>query len=356
MSDIGIMGSVADQEAPEGLTPIPLFEIVQGGWAASTLAAALELELFEKTATPGGLTREEVAQELGIEDRPADILLAACASLGLLTKVDERYRNSPISDEFLVKGRTYYFGGFIRYADRRRYPGWQELPTALRTNRPTTWDPDEQESVFDRGDQLVLSMFWEAMHSMSSFTGRVMARALPMLSERKALLDVGGGSGALVIEACKAVPTLRAGVFELPHVCEIAARKIAAAGLEDRITTEAGDFIADSTLPGGYDTISLSAVLHDWDETTGRAILGKCFRALPAGGVIIVLEDLLDDDRSGPRRAALVGVNMLVETQGGKNYSGSEYTRWLTDTGFTDVQRIRCESVTTNSIIVAQKP
>ncbi|WP_324192741.1 methyltransferase [Nocardia transvalensis] len=356
MSEIDTEPSAGDRETPEGLTPIPLFEIVQGGWAASTLAAALEVGLFEVTARPGGLGREDVARELEIQDRPADILLAACASLGLLIKDGERYRNSPLSDEFLVEGRPYYFGGFIRYADRRRYPGWQELATAVRTNRPTTWDPEKQSSVFDQGDQLVLSMFWEAMHSMSSFTGRVMARALPVLAERHALLDVGGGSGALVIEACKAVPTLRAAVFELSHVCEIAAQKIAAAGLEARIATVPGDFLADDALPTGYDTISLSAVLHDWDEKTGRALLGKCFRALPAGGMIILLEDLLDDDRTGPSRAALVGVNMLVETEGGKNYSGAEYTSWLTDAGFADVERIPCESVTTNSIILAHKP
>ncbi|MFI5783783.1 methyltransferase [Nocardia sp. NPDC051570] len=345
-----------DRDAPEGLTPIPLFQIVQGGWAASTLAAALEVGLFEQTARPEGLTRAEVAQELGFQDRPADILLAACASLGLLTKDGERYRNSPLSDAFLVEGRPYYFGGFVRYADKRRCPGWQELATAVRSNRPTTWDPGTQSSVFDQGDQLVLSMFWEAMHSMSSFTGRVMARVLPGLADREALLDVGGGSGALVIEACKAVPTLRAGVFELPHVAEIAAQKIAAAGLQDRIATEPGDFIAGDVLPSGYDTISLSAVLHDWDEEHGRALLGKCFRALPSGGMIILLEDLLDDDRTGPARAALVGVNMLVETEGGRNYSGEEYTRWLTGTGFVKVERILCESVTTNSIILAYKP
>ncbi|RDI68443.1 methyltransferase family protein [Nocardia pseudobrasiliensis] len=97
MSDIDTSASAADREAPEGLTPIPLFQIVQGGWAASTLAAALEVGLFDAAARPGGLTRGEVAEQLGIEDRPADILLAACTSMGLLAKDGARYRNSPIT-------------------------------------------------------------------------------------------------------------------------------------------------------------------------------------------------------------------------------------------------------------------
>lgn len=356
MSGMDIGSSVSGNGSPEGVTPIPLFELVQGGWAAKTLAAAVDLGLFGAMERCGGLTREQAVTKLKIADRPADVLLTACASLGLLNKEGERYVNSPLSAAFLVEGLPYYFGGFIRYADRRGYPGWHDLPTALRTNRPTTWDPDEQASVFDQDDDLLLSMFWEAMHSMSSFTGRVMARALPGLAQREALLDVGGGSGALVIEACKAVPNLRAAVFDLPFVCEIAERKIAASGLEERVSTEPGDFLADNSLPSGYDTISLSAVLHDWDEEIGRMLLRKCFHALPSGGMIIVLEDLLDEDRTGPARAALVGMNMVVETLGGRNYSAGEYKSWLTDTGFVDIELVACESVTTNGILVATRP
>ncbi|WP_433664630.1 methyltransferase [Nocardia sp. CA-128927] len=356
MSETDVNVSGVGEYIFANLTPIPLFELITGGWAARIFAAAVEMDLFGVMNRSGGLTCEQAEIELKIADRPADLLLAACASLGLLDKRGDVYTNSAISEEFLVEGKPYYFGGFVRYAERRQYPGWHNLPTALRTNRPTTWNPDEQDTVFDRGDQLVVSMFWEAMHSMSSFTGRVLTQALPDLARRKALLDVGGGSGALAIEACRAFPDLRAAVFELPFVCEIAAQKITAAGFGERISTEAGDFNVDEELPAGYDTISLSAVLHDWDEQTGRTLLEKCFRALPSGGKIVILEDLLNEARTGPARAALVGINMLVETEGGKNYSGGEYTAWLAATGFDDIATIPCQSVTTNSIIVASKP
>lgn len=356
MIETGAGLSDVDDEGFAELTPIPLFELITGGWAARVFAAAVELDLFGVMNRSDGLTREQAAIELKIENRPADLLLAACAALGLLSKRGEVYTNTRISDEFLVEGKPYYFGGFVRYAERRQYPGWHNLPVALRTNRPTTWNPDEQASVFDPGDPLVLSMFWEAMHSMSTFTGRVLTQALPDLAQRKALLDVGGGSGALAIEVCRAFPNLRATVFELPFVCEIAAQKIAATSLNDRISTAAGDFIADERLPAGYDTISLSAVLHDWDEETGRMLLIKCFRALPSGGRIVILEDLLNESRTGPARASLVGINMLVETEGGKNYSGGEYSAWLADAGFRGIETIPCQSVTTNTLLVATKP
>ena len=36
--------------------------------------------------------------------------------------------------------------------DQRLYPGWGRLTDAIRTNRPTTWDPDRQSSLFDGED------------------------------------------------------------------------------------------------------------------------------------------------------------------------------------------------------------
>jgi 3-hydroxy-5-methyl-1-naphthoate 3-O-methyltransferase len=341
---------------PSELNPLPLMGIITGFWAAKTLATAVDLDLFARINRAHGLTREQAARELGIEDRPADLFLAACASLGLLEKRRDTYVNSPMSAAFLVPGKPYYFGGFVRYLDHREYPAWQRLPDALRTNRPLTWDPDTQATLFDAEDPVMLDLFWEAMHSMSVGTGKALATALPALGDHQALLDVGGGSGAISIEVCKAFPSLRAAVFDLPHVAVIAAEKIETAGLTGRITTAPGDFLADERLPAGYDVILLSSILHDWDETSDRATLAKCYTALPPGGALVIVEILLNDERTGPPEAALMGLNMLVETLGGKNYSGAEYRQWLADTGFVRIETIPCIAPGTNGIIVARKP
>jgi hypothetical protein len=48
------------------------------------------------------------------------MLLTACAALGLLDKFDSRYGNSPLAEEFLVRGKPYYFGGWVQMLDQRR--------------------------------------------------------------------------------------------------------------------------------------------------------------------------------------------------------------------------------------------
>ena len=337
------------------LTPTPLMGLVTGFWSFKTFAAAVELDLFTHLRDGRSLTIAQAGTELGLSERPADLLLAACASLGLLEKEGDGYRNSALAEEFLVRGKPYYFGGQVTYCDQRTYLPWHRITDALRTDRPLTWDPATQDSMFDTADPDMLRSFWGAMYSTSIFTAQALARAVD-LSDHARLLDVGGGSGAYPIELCRARPGLSATVFDLPHVCTIAADNIAQAGLSDRITTVPGDFLSDGALPTGHDVILFSMILHDWDEPTNRALLAKAHKALPPGGLVVISELLLNADRTGPAPAALMGMNMLVETEGGRNYSDAEYRSWLTDAGFTDAHTVHFDAPGANGAVVATRP
>lgn len=341
-------------DVDQALSPVPLMQLATGFWAFKTLAAAHELDLFSRLSGTAGTTTRELADALAIEARPAEMLLTGCAALGLLEKNDDRYLNSALAEEFLVRGKPYYFGGFVQMLDERLYPGWARLTEAIRTNRPTTWDPDRQNSVFDGEDPRLLAVFWEAMHSLSTFTARALGRTVDLRGSRR-LLDVGGGSAAFDIELCRLYPTLTATVYELPKVAAIAAGKVEAAGLSERIEIVAGDFFDDASLPAGHDTILLSMILHDWAEDRARAILHKCWTALPSGGRLIIAELLVNDERTGPPPAALMSLNMLIETEG-RNYTPREYHAWLDDLGFQDIGTVWFEAAGANGAVIARKP
>lgn len=345
---------VVASAAPQGdamPSPLPLMQLSTGFWAFKTLAAAHELGLFAHLSRIGTTTADELAVAFGIERRPAEMLLTGCASLGLLDTAGGRYRNAPASDAYLVPGKPHYFGGWIEMADKRLYAGWGRLAEALRGNRPTTWNPDVQASLFEGEDPKMLALFWEAMHSLSTMTARALGRAFDF-SPYKRLLDIGGGSGAFDIELCREYPGLRASVFDLPHVADIAAGKIADAGLSDRIGTIGGSFFAD--FPHGHDLHLFSMIMHDWDEAKNRMLLRKSYDALAAGGAVVISELLVDDDKSGPAPAALMSLNMLIETEG-RNYAAAEYAAWLRDAGFADIETVRFEGPGANGAVVGFK-
>jgi hypothetical protein len=341
-------------EQTPALSPLALMQLSTAFWGFKTLAAAHELDLFTRFSGTPGTTARELAQALSIDPRPAEMLLTGCAALGVLQKQDGRYCNTPLAETFLVRGKPYYFGGFVAMLDKRLYRGWDKLIEALRANRPTTWNPDQQKSLFEGEDPAMLATFWEAMHSLSTFTARVLGETIDFAPFTR-LLDVGGGSGAYDIELCRRYPHLRATVYDLPFVTEIAAAKAAGAGLGDRVATASGDFFTDPAFPTGHDVILLSMIMHDWNEDQDRDILRKCYQALPRNGAVIIAELLVNDEKTGPAPAALMSLNMLIETEGGRNYTPAEYSAWLGELGFRDVRVVWFDAAGANGAVIGYK-
>jgi 3-hydroxy-5-methyl-1-naphthoate 3-O-methyltransferase len=345
---------VGEPDAGAVLSAAPLMRLTCSFWAFKTFASAVELGLFTRLAGGRVLTVGDCVAELGVPERPADMLLAACASLGLLDADGTGYRNSPVAEAFLVAGRPGYFGGFVRFCNHREYPAWQHVLDALTSDQPVTWTPGTQNSVFSAQDPQMLELFWEGMFAISSSTARALGRCYDFAAHRR-LLDVGGGWGAFPIQLCQLFPGLTATVFDLPHVCPTTLARVRDAGLAGVVDTVVGDFMAEDPLPPGYDVLVLSMILHDWDEPTGRALLRKCWAALEPGGVVIVCEQLLNPERTGPPAAALMGMNMIVETTGGRNYSETEYLAWLSEAGFADPRVLRFEAAGANGVVIARK-
>src|SRR5262249_405439 len=105
------------------------------------------------------------------------------------------------------------------------------------------------------------------------------------------LVDVGGGSGNLLITLLEANPALRGILYARPHVAAEAERRVAAAGLADRCKVMSGDFF--EAIPPGGDAYVLSHTLHDWDKDECLRILGNCRRAMGERGRLLVMEAVL---------------------------------------------------------------
>lgn len=330
----------------------PLMQMLSGLWPMKTLAAALEFDLFTELSGRQ-LTLEKFAKLLDLPPRPADMLVTTLVCMGLLERKNGEYFNTPLSDEFLVKGRPSFFGGVVKMIDKRMNQKWEKLAEALKTGQPQNLK--EGLTTFDSlySDREEKRIFLECMHGLSVQTGRQLARAFNF-SKFRQLMDVGGGSGAACIEVLRQYPHLNAVVYDLAPALQIAHEKIVSAGYVKQIETFAGDFFHER-LPTNSDVILLSMVLHDWSPEQNLSILKKCYDALPSGGVVLVTEIMMEDDKTGPLPAALMSLNMLLETEGGCNYTWQEYTDWMEKAGFQNMERIRMDSPGANGILVGCK-
>jgi hypothetical protein len=126
--------------------------------------------------------------------------------------------------------------------------------------------------------------------------------------------------------------------FDLPPVEPIAKRTIEAAGLSDRVSTATGDFFADP-LPNA-DVITMGNILHDWNLEKKLQLIRAAFQALPAGGALIAIENVIDDDRRHNAFGLMMSLNMLIELGDGFDYTGVDFSGWCREVGFSDVEVI----------------
>ena len=174
------------------------------------------------------------------------------------------------------------------------------------------------------------------------------------LSERRRLLDLGGGPGTYAIHFCQSNPQLQATIFDLPTTQPFAEATLQRFSMADRINFIAGDFI-EGPVPDGYDAAWLSHVLHG-EGYDGRArLLVNAVAALEPGGMLMVQEFILDAERKSPLFPALFSLNMLLGTPAGQAYSEPELFELFYQAGLKQVQRIQMELPNGAGVVVGIK-
>jgi hypothetical protein len=100
----------------------------------------------------------------------------------------------------------------------------------------------------------------------------------------RSVVDVGGGTGAMLAQILRARPGCRGTLVDLPGTVARSGPTFAAAAVADRVSTVGQSFF--DPLPAGADIYLLRKVLNDWPEQETVAILRRCAEAArPAGRV-----------------------------------------------------------------------
>jgi ubiquinone/menaquinone biosynthesis C-methylase UbiE len=285
--------------------------------SSRVILTANNLGIFEhlKTSSSAG----EVAGKLKTDLRATEILLDALTGIGLVRKGrDRRYRNSPVSKRYLVRGSRLYQGDILRHATTM-WENFAALDEVVRTGRPA-------RRAFDH------VAFIMGMHNLAVLRTEGLINAVGLKGVRT-VLDLGGGPGTNAIAMAKR--GIKATIFDLPETVKIAKHIACGEGVTN-INFIAGDFHVDS-IGSGYDLILLSQIFHAFSSEENIALLRKCHAALTSGGRVAIQEFPISEDRTSPQHSALFSVNMLVGTEKGRCYSPKEMKHWLAETEFDNI-------------------
>jgi SAM-dependent methyltransferase len=203
------------------------------------------------------------------------------------------------------------FGGRMAHA-------WGTLLSAVRTGRPA------YHEAFGRG-------FWEDLDAhpdIASKFDQLMGPAGHGIPDAQVLVnpadwenvrtvvDVGGGTGALLAEVLRARPAVRGTLVDVPRAVAQSDKIFQAAGVADRVTTVAQSFF--DPLPAGADVYLLKSVLSDWPDREATAILKRCAEAARPGGRVVLVNGVGPNDEASPELLMMVLV-------GGKDRTLNEF-------------------------------
>ncbi len=296
---------------------------------AQALLTAVELDLFT-VLRDSPSTEADIRGRLGLHGRGLRDFLRLLVVLGLLEEEDGRYRNALGPSRHLVKGDPGYVGGFLLGAKANLYPVWGGLTETLRDGRPRS-APDNFAAMLDD-----LAELRRYAHMMEGVLQPVVPRLIEALdwSAYRSVLDVGGCRGSLAGQLVAACPGLTGHVFDLPQLEPLFDERMAELGTAATVRFHPGDFFGDP-LPRA-DVAIFGHILHNWPPNQRESLVRKAFHAVNPGGILLVHDRMLDDERPNIDNL-LASIVMALVTEGGAEYTIGELTELATSVGFSSV-------------------
>jgi ubiquinone/menaquinone biosynthesis C-methylase UbiE len=329
--------------------PVAVLRLLYGGLLAQLLAVAAELELADLVAD-GPVPADRLAARTGTDPRALYRVLRALASAGVFTET------APGTFGTTALAATLRRDGAGSLRDLARLVGSAETHTTMaaltysvRTGRPAfdqAYGADWWSYLAHHPD--LAQIFHGAMGGAARAARAAAVEALD-LSDRRCLVDLGGGHGYLVADLLHRNPTLTATVFDRPEVVTGAPKVLAEAGVADRATAVGGDFFA--AVPAGADAYLLSWILHDWDDDVAAKILSTVRRAIAPEGRLYVLDTVLPPGDQ-PHPGKLLDIVMLAQHTG-RERTDAEFRTLLHRTGFRHLETKTLEDAPTGVVVAA---
>jgi len=299
------------------------------------LIAGLELNLFTAIGTDSW-TIPELARDVKVSERGLAILCRNLAMAGVLKKKGGTYRNSRLGATALNAHHPAYRGDYLQLMTSH-WADWGRLLVSVKNGLPLNHDEPEEPDYRRR--------FTWAMHHRTLETAPKIAAQINLRGVRT-LLDLGGGPGTYAMAFLTKNPMLRATVCDRPAALEVAKEIASTHKAGARLSYLPLDVMAED-IPGTYDVIWYSNVLHIYSPTDNQAVFQRALAALNPGGRLVI-QDAFLHDREGlfPEEASLFAVSMLLFTEKGNTYTAAETRDWLRSAGFERIKVLRMKKGT----------
>ena len=305
-----------------------LFQMITGMVYTHSVFVAAELGIAD-LLIDGPRSVDHLARATGTHADSLYRLLRMLAGEGVFAEDEEgRFGLTP-SAELLRSDSPSHIRDFARMLAGDQGKAWNELMHSIRTGEPA-FDHVFGMPLFD--------YLKEHPDKARIFDGAMIGahgpETQPMIegydfSGFDTVVDIGGASGAVLLEILRACPGVTGVVFDLPQIAEQAAAKIAESDCADRCRAEGGSFF--NAVPGGADCYVMRHIIHDWDDERSITILRHCHEAMRPEGKVLVVETVLPAGNE-PHLGKMFDVVMLA-IPGGRERTAEQYDKLFAAAG-----------------------
>ena len=306
--------------------------IAFGFMASKALFVALHCNIFTNLSG-NKKSAKSLAEEAGVPENRITTICTALNSIGLLKHENGFYSNSEGAESFLVKGAPYDFGDYLRLQIDRQMYGFMQQLEGVVTDKIKPHYVDSYAKWMDDKDEARL--YSESQHAGSLGPGRSLSRMIDF-SKVDHLLDVAGGTGGLSIRLCEANPNLRVTIIDFPNVVGLGKKKVEEAGLSDRISFIGGNAL-DYEWPTDVGAVLMSYLYNGVPGESIPKLAKHAYNVIKPGGLYVVHDFMVEDDRSGPHLAALWQLQHLAFTPSAKSITPSFVSSIMENAGFSGI-------------------
>ena len=313
-----------------------MLELMCGSWLAQALYVAAELGIAGLLAA-GPMPVTALSSGSGCADSDGLYrVLRLLASHGIFHEDDEQVFSLAPMGARLRSDVPGSMRDLVIFYGAESYQAWGGLLHGVRIGESpfrAVFDDDlfgylrarpERGSVFN-GAMAASAPFFEHLAAAYEFPKGAL------------VVDVGGGSGAMLAAILVARSDLRGMVVDQAEVIDDARRRMGSPGLTDRCAFEPGDFFKH--VPAGGDVYVLSRILHDCDDDRCVDILANCRSAMTPDSRLLIVERLLPAANTRSL-ACEFDLQMMVVSPSGRERDVPTYTRLLNRAGLSLVSVI----------------
>ena len=291
----------------------------------------------------GPLCYKEIGQKTNCDTDAIYRLLRSLASINVFEEdADKKFANTELSSllsekhAFSIKSKVLLYG-------QEPYQVWGRLFDSVQSG---------VESFSSLYNDSFYSHLYQNSERFKVLSHYLKQTALPRVqaildnydvSNTKRLVDIGGGSGCMLMEIIQRYPHIQGVLLDYDTV--IADAKANTTEIE----CLAGNYL--ESVQTNADTYLLSHIIHNFDDENATKVLNNCHKAMSKPGKLILIESLINDKNQFDI-TKWMDLNMLVTTNG-RERNENKYTELLRKANF---QLIRSTSLNQGAHLLEAYP